>query len=135
MSTTLDLTGAKLSGVDLSKKALRGVVLCGANLDSANLSGSDLTNTIFDRDYGFSQVCEAKTTLEFADLSCCIFEPIGLPSIESISTAEGLRTLRWEGSNSSLVQLREELGKSGFRQQEREVICALRRHDPGFFDK
>jgi hypothetical protein len=135
ITARLDLTGASLAGADLAGDTLSGLLLCEADLSYASLRGAVLSGAILSENTDFGPGCKEPAQFWHSDLQDCLFEPIGLPSIASISTAEGLRTLRWKGSNSSLVQLREELGKSGFRQQEREVICALRRHSPSLLDK
>jgi len=135
ITVSLDLGGAYLVNADLANDTLCRVLLCGANLTGADLRGADLTGAILSEEQSLFFECTTPTQFWYADVAGCIFEPVDLPSIASMSTAKGLRSLRWRSSPAALVQLREEFGKLGFKQAEREVVCALRRHDPGFFDK
>lgn len=120
----LFLPGAHLEGADLTWAHLEWAHLGEAHLENADLWGAHLDGA------GFA----------LADLGGVRFEAVEpLPRISAIAYASNLNTLRYVIDPSSLVELREAFAEAGFKQQEREIICALRRHDAGlpeyvFFD-
>jgi len=139
----LDLSGVNLSRADLSAADLSGSLLFGANLSQAYLSR---VGFYYDTLLSFSFTSNGLTDFDSlipipsANLTDVWFENIdSLPLIPSAAQAIGLRTLTYLESPASLVSLREEFGKLGFRAAERQIICALRRHNAGkletlFFD-
>lgn len=118
-----NLTGARLIEATLTRVNLYGANLTGARLYRANLSGANL------RDANLSSA-----TLRFATIEKVWFEPDSLPVGSSLLTAKGFKTIQWRDSPEAIVKLREKFSELGLRQQEREVICALRRHDAGLLE-
>lgn len=105
-----DLSGAELSHANLSGAwlvyaNLRGASLDGASLDGANLNGANLEGTVFS------------------------LRPGAVPSAENIAYAKNLDKITYAGDSHALVELQEALKKAGFREEERQVTYARKRHE------
>lgn len=68
--------------------------------------------------------------LRGANLSGAWYEPATAPPPHSMVGANNLDELLWRFSPKALSELRTSLRVLGFRWGERQVIAALRRHDP-----
>lgn len=113
-----DLRDTHLNGTNLERADLRGALLNRADLTDANLTGADFLNT---------------------DLQKAIFEPFSLPNIQDIAYAINLTEISYRNNPSKLMELSEEFFNNGYKQQGRQIICALRRSDANlaeliFFD-
>jgi Pentapeptide repeats (8 copies) len=140
----INLCGANLKFVKLgSHKILSGMILAesdlrGADLNGADLSSSDLRGARFGLEYNNinNNVLRSESDLTGTDLSGAQLDFVNfelragaLPIIPRIAAASGLSKMRYESTPSSLVELRDAFKKGGFRQQEREVTCAMRRSE------
>jgi Pentapeptide repeats (8 copies) len=138
----INLCGANLKFVKLgAHKILSGIILTesdlrGADLNGADLSSSDLRGATFGSEYNNinNNISRSETDLAGVDLSGARLDFLtfelkagGLPIIPRIATASGLSKMRYQSTPSSLVELRDAFKKGGFRQQEREVTCAIKR--------
>jgi len=124
------LSKAKLNEANLSKALLIQANLSGANLHAANLGGAELdAASLRGANLGYSDL--RKVRLKDTDLSDAFFEPIPdkLPDVDSIAEARGLANLWYKNSFLSLVKLRKAFKESGYRQQEWEITCSLKRND------
>jgi uncharacterized protein YjbI with pentapeptide repeats len=127
------LEGADLSGAELALGDFAHANWGATNLSHANLYYTDLSYaTIWGTNLSYASL--RGTNLAGANLTNCnmsgvIFDPDSLPDIDGIASAIGLATMTYEVSPSKLVALREAFAAAGYRQQERQIICALRRHD------
>jgi uncharacterized protein YjbI with pentapeptide repeats len=90
-----------------------------ASFPNANLDSCDLSGTHFFE----------------PDLTNAVFSVRELPEMAGLSNAHGLRNLRWRRLPDKIVLLRKSFSDLGLRQQEREVICALRRHDQHWLER
>ncbi len=113
-----NLRDADLTATNLSNASLFHATLNDATLLAANLEGADLTKA----DLGGAD-------LNGANLAGVLLEPkhTALPFLPGIAAAEGLGYLTYKSSPAYLVALREAFKKAGYWQQEREIICALKR--------
>jgi len=109
-----NLNRANLSYAELFYTDLNGADLSGADLNSANLSRADLSGA----DLGDS-----------AYVDRALFEPKSLPALRGIAAARGLELLTYRENPDSLAQLRKQFQEGGFRDQEREITCALKREE------
>lgn len=134
-ATTLDqatLLRTKLTHADLSYAQLTGANLWAADLSDTNLEHADLRNT----DLTLANLSGAvlfNTDLTDADLrgvnlNNAIFEPKTVPSAEFVGGFRGLDRVRYWNNPTALVLLKKELQDTGYREDERAVICALNRH-------
>lgn len=138
----LNLCEANLKFTKLgSHKILQGAILAksdlqGADLSGADLSSSDLRGARFGLEYNNinNEVLRFESDLSGTDLSGARVDFVtfelkagALPIIPRIASATGLSKMRYASTPSSLVELRDAFKKGGFRQQEREVTCAIRR--------
>ncbi len=138
----LNLCEANLKFIKLgSHKILQGAILAksdlqGADLSGADLSSSDLRGARFGLEYNNinNEVLRFESDLSGTDLSGARVDFVtfelkagALPIIPRIASATGLSKMRYASTPSSLVELRDAFKKGGFRQQEREVTCAIRR--------
>jgi hypothetical protein len=144
------LMGASMIGADLRFAHLENVVFTSANLTNANLNHANVAGSLWGGDklrVFFSDGTQRDTVVAPASLhganlkhtnmsradlsgvnvSGAIFEVDSLPDIPSIASCQNLKELRYDDNPARLVELRESLARAGFRDQEREVICALRR--------
>ena len=94
-------------------------ILRGANLSGETLVGADLRDTIL-----------SDADLSGANVSGAWYEPATAPPPHSMVGANNLDELLWRFSPKALSELRTSLRVLGFRWGERQVIAALRRHDP-----
>lgn len=119
---------ANLSWADLSRAKFVKINLEHASLHNANLSGAELRDcNLTDADLFRAHLEGVKLT--GSNLSMVRYEEIdSLPHIPGIASVHGLRTLSYDVSPTSLVDLRNAFEKAGYKQQERDIICALRRH-------
>ena len=73
--------------------------------------------------------------LNKADLGGTLFEPnpsllfFSSHDIDKLAGARGLAELWYTISPQSLVKLRKSFKEAGYRQQEREISCSLKRSD------
>ena len=120
---------------DLSRAQLRGAKLSGANLFQANLSEADLSGAdLSDADLSGVTLWMADLSgakLRGANLKAADFEPDPdkLPKVYSIAEASGLANLSYVFSSQSLVKLRHDFKEAGYRQQDWEISCSLKRSD------
>lgn len=127
----LSLHGAFLADANLADANLRGANFSSSDLWCADLSGVNLMGA-----YRSGPILFGFMRLRFTDLTQARFEGIdSLPPIPLAARAIGLRSLNYLSSPASLIQLREEFGKLGYRDQERQIICALRRHNANMWGK
>jgi uncharacterized protein YjbI with pentapeptide repeats len=150
-----NLGGANFSGADLSGADLRDAVLVQANFRNANLSGANLGETelggadlsgadlagadLSGADLRYARLFKANlrdaklsgVNLRGADLSGVVFEPLpsALPPIGALANARGLAELWYVNFPQSLVNVRKSFKEAGYRQQEREITCSLKRSD------
>ena len=137
--TPPSLWGANLAQADLRSAGLSGVEAPNSSFVKANLDQADISNSVlsYAKLFGASMYHTNISDADFskADLSCVRYESVGgLPDIPAISQADGLRRLKYELDPGSLIALRSAFAERGFRQQEREVICAIQRHDQGWLE-
>jgi uncharacterized protein YjbI with pentapeptide repeats len=135
-----DLKRANLSGANLKNADLTKATLVGANLSEANLTGANLTNADLRDVYMVDAILRQaelrnvslhRANLTRVDLRGVLFEPLpsSLPPVNSIVTARGLGELWYENYPQSLIRLRRAFQETGYRQQEREVDCAVKRSE------
>ena len=115
-----DLSGADLSGADLSGAILNSVALLVPNFRGARLSIADFMVAIL------SGADVVDVQLEDTD---------ALRSVTAKELTIDFRSLRFQDSPLGLVKMREEFGKLGYKDQERQIICALRRHNANILDR
>lgn len=106
----------RCSRVQISE--LRGAVWHNTDASFSNLSGSD-----------FSGLDMLGAGLRGTDLTDCVFEPTTLPSPSDLLDAKGLRTLKSNNAHDALNSLAASFSTSGYRYEERQVICAVRRQE------
>jgi len=126
MGTRFDsslFTKTDLSRANLATASFVGADFIETILDSADLYYTDLKGASF-----YNAIINGAKFYE-SDLSGAIFEPVDLPDLPLLSFARGIDRITYSSNPSSVVGLREEFANRGFRKGEREVICALRRHD------
>ena len=116
------ITGCKMTelwadSINLTNAVIWAGQLADSRLAFANMEGSNLDRVVMSR-----------TKMPKARVGRTYFLPDSLPELWPLATAEGLRELQHGLDPSSLVRLREAFRIDGFRQQEREIVCALRRH-------
>jgi uncharacterized protein YjbI with pentapeptide repeats len=135
-----DLRRANLRGANLSKADLEKANLVGADLNETNLSGAILKEADLRETYlvdaillraDLRNVSLGRANLTRADLREVIFEPLpnSPPPLDGIVTARGLAELWYENYPQSLMKLRKAFKEAGYRQQEREIACSLKRSD------
>lgn len=149
-----NLRGTDFRNADLSHSRFWDADMSGAHLDQARLVGAQFRRTnlrdasfsggfaLLDRKTGklirtgadltnasFVQADLTGAHLDWVKFDNTVFEllPGALPRIESIAHADGLSKLTYENSAHSLIELREGFKRSGLREQEREVTCAINR--------
>ncbi len=133
-----DLRRANLRGANLGKADLQRANLVGADLSGADLSGANLKEADLRQAYladaillkaDLRNVSLTRANLSGADLRDDIFEPLlhALPPVNGIATARGLAELWYEDYPQSLMKLRRAFKEAGYRQQEREIACSLKR--------
>ena len=114
---------AKLMKANLRDAHLNEADLLDADLSEANLRGADLSAS------------KLISNLSKADLSGALFEPdpdhlpLSSQDVDKIASARGLAELWYIKSPQSLVKLRKSFKEAGYRQQEREISCSLKRSD------
>lgn len=123
-----DVLNTNLSGVWLSNADLSGVDFTLSNLSDADLTGASLMNVYL------SGTILTKADFSKVNLQSAMFEPESLPNINNIALSLNLDELIYNSDPSKLIELREEFSKYGYKQQEREIICALKRHDANGFE-
>jgi len=122
--------GANLSDSKLIVSRLNDAEFNGANLSGVNFEGSILISV----DLSETNLCGAN--FYGADLNKVVFEKIDfLPNVDDIAFAQRLNELTFEMSPASLTRLRKAFADAGYKSQERQVICALRRHDQNWFER
>ncbi len=135
---TVYLMKANLSKSDFTRASMQNADLFGARLDSADFSQSDLAEASMDRASArkalFKGTLLNEARMFRTDLTEAVFRPATVPKLWPISFAEGLRTLNPEFDPEGLTKLRQAFHDGGFTQAEREVICALRRHDQNWLE-
>ncbi|HWR83813.1 MAG TPA: pentapeptide repeat-containing protein [Candidatus Deferrimicrobium sp.] len=82
-------------------------------------------------------VFSGRMALRFQNPEVVYFEPrkISEDGMHSLARATGLRNLRYIDNAAPLAKLRRFFRENGYRQQEREITCALERHDQGILKK
>ncbi len=130
-----DFTGARLQKTTLRSKNAKFANFARAELVQADLYRTDFTGSVL-RNTNLLGATLTEAKFAGADLHYVRYETIeGQPDIPGISQALGLRALKYETDPGSLISLRAALAERGFRQQEREVICALKRHDQNWLER
>lgn len=119
-----DLRGAHLENVILSKAHLENTILAETHLENAILFQAHLENAVLHGAYLDS------TQFLGADLTGCRFEPTTLPPANFIAHVRGLKRLGYDDNPSALTLLAKQFGDNGFKQQQRDVYCSLKRHNP-----
>ncbi len=104
--------------------SLTATLLNGADFSSARARGAQFTGAVL-----------AGSSFLLTDLEDAFFDPDSLPTASALAEAQGLRTLRYYGNPAALVRCATEFADNGFRHQEREIICALQRHEAGFIKR
>jgi len=113
--TSASLSHAHMENADLTNAILHGANLTGATLLDADLSGARLVGT---------RIEGAK--ISRVRLNHARYEAVSVPALGYIDNIVGLSTVTFKpGAESGLVQLREQLRKSGRRHLEREATFAL----------
>jgi hypothetical protein len=140
----LDLTGADLSGANLSEDDLNGAILrrtklIGVDLSRAFLYAADLTSA----DLRAANLTGADVA--YARLNGCLlggasldginYEPTENPTAVEIAHAEDLDKLRWGYSSDALMSLRKSLQDAGYTQQARLVNTSLHRSQQNWLEK
>ncbi len=117
-ATTLwnaDYTNADLRNAQFVKAELRGAKLSGADLDGATLTNANLHQTVV-TGARFSSV----------DLTGAVYAPVSPPPQNNYAGLIGLHTVTFpDGEQTGLVQLRDQLKRSGLRTLEREATFAI----------
>jgi len=118
---------ANLIGADLRWAKLGEAFLLGADLSSVDLRWADLSRATLLWDH----LIGGDAILNGADLSGTVFEHVSYtpPKVDSIANVRGLANLRYKESSQSLVKLRKAFKEAGYRQQEWEITCSLKRSD------
>ncbi|MBU0984212.1 MAG: pentapeptide repeat-containing protein [candidate division Zixibacteria bacterium] len=112
------------SDADFSSSTFVGANLYLANLCRANMSGTDLRGA----NLGHARFTDAL-------VACAVYEGItDAPHVDSMALAVGLDQLQYVTSPASMVALREGFAERGFRQQERDIIAATRKHDENYLE-
>jgi hypothetical protein len=116
-----NLRFAKLNNADLSLAKLNTADLRNANLNNAKLIGAELKNA------ELRETSLAGAVLAYAILSEAHFAPVlPQPLNPYVAGIQGLQAAKFPiGREDGLVQLRELLQKSGFRDLEREATFAI----------
>lgn len=112
------LRGAFLNTADLAGADFEDADLSGAALNLTNLTNAKLTNTNMDG-----------ALLTRANLYNTLFEPVSLPDVRAVATANSLEFLTFENNPDALFQLRKSFADGGFREQERKITYALQRRE------
>jgi len=99
------LGGVSFSGNGFSKMFLAGTKLIGANFYGVTVGG-----VVFEPDT-ISEYC-----------------------MRSLAHMKGLRDMKYGSNPTALAKLRRFFRKNHYRQQEREITCALERHDQTFLE-
>jgi hypothetical protein len=127
-----NLSGRKLSGVDLqsanlTRANLSGAVLTGADLSNAKLDEADLISA----DLAGAKLIGTSikdALLAFANLSSATYAPRSQAPNPYVAGIEGLDSVTFpSGREDGLVQLRDLLQKAGHRDLERAVTYAIER--------
>ncbi|NMC45025.1 MAG: hypothetical protein GYA46_13985 [candidate division Zixibacteria bacterium] len=112
--------------------------------DSAAFQGKDLVEYEGDlsvRMIGYGGAFEGtrllRTNFQDAELGGVIFQPdtMSVYTMKSLSRARGLRRLMYADAPEQLQSLKTYFRENNFRGQERQITCALKRHEQNLFER
>lgn len=117
-----DLTGAIVAGA-----ALRNIDLRDSNLSDVDATGADFTGADLSRTNLHNATFE-KARVAGARFDDALFElrPAGTPSSTELTLTPNLRSLHFDRSPHSLVELRDGFQHAGLRKQEGDLTWAIR---------
>ena len=120
-----ELKKADLTQANLTQAMLSEVDLCGAKLLRANLTRATLTKVSLNEVNLYdTELAEAK--LIYSSFYAATFEPLSLPKARNIAFAEGLPHVRFRDYATALHELHQAFKQAGMRQQEREIVYAIK---------
>jgi hypothetical protein len=119
------LNYADLSSAQLNKANLQFAELNHANLNKAKLNNADLLGAEL-KNADMADASLAGAVLAYTELSEASFAPVSPPPSPYVAGIRGLQTVKFPyGREDGLVQIRELLQKSGYRNLEREATFAI----------
>lgn len=114
------LKDAKLRGAILVNAYLKHADLSGADLSRADLTGADLTGA------DLTGAILAQAVINGADFNGSVFEPKDTEGLVYLG-AKGFSNIKFKNIDP-VVALRKKVKEAGFRQLERQLTAALRKH-------
>lgn len=124
-------------GIDFTESVLTGVKFQQKGNDNQSSGGysiyinrdqEDITLSLHKAKFNSSILQHTDfngASVEYADFSNSLFEPISLPDIRSMALAEGLDKLRWGQSNGKIIELYQQMRMHNNNKAE-EVLYSLK---------